>query len=193
MTVVLLLILSYLIGSFPTALIVGKLGFGIDVREHGSGNLGGTNTFRTLGKLPGTIVIVVDILKGTLATLLPMMFGVHLHPIFAGLPAVLGHCYPIFAGFRGGKAVATSAGVLLGVSPIFFLVVIAVFFLTLYISKYISLSSMVAGVACHVYGIFTGDKVLSIATFALCLLVLYRHRSNIERIMNKTERKISWL
>jgi glycerol-3-phosphate acyltransferase PlsY len=173
---------------------VGKLGYGIDVREHGSGNLGGTNTFRTLGKLPGTIVIIVDILKGTLAACLPMLFGLHdLHPIFAGLPAVLGHCYPIFAGFRGGKAVATSAGVLLGVSPLFFLVVIVVFLLTLYISKYISLSSIVAAVACHVYGIFLGDRVLSIATFALCLLVLYRHRSNIERIMNRTERKISWL
>ncbi|MGZ4122613.1 MAG: glycerol-3-phosphate 1-O-acyltransferase PlsY [Tumebacillaceae bacterium] len=192
MTVVLLLILSYLIGSIPTALIVGKLGYGVDVREHGSGNLGGTNTFRTLGKTAGTIVIVVDILKGTLATLLPMMFDVHLHPIFAGLPAVLGHCYPIFAGFRGGKAVATSAGVLLGVSSLFFAVVIAVFLITLYFTKYISLSSMVAGVACHVYGIFMGDWILSIVTFALCLFVLYRHRSNIERIMNKTEHKVPW-
>jgi glycerol-3-phosphate acyltransferase PlsY len=193
MTVVVLLILSYLIGSIPTALIVGKLGYGVDIREHGSGNLGGTNTFRSLGVKPGLIVSVVDVLKGTLGAALPFFFGVDLHPIYAGIPAVLGHCYPIFAGFRGGKAVATSGGVLLFVSPLLFVTCLLVFFITLYLSKYVSLSSMLTGVYAHLYGIFTDDKVLSLGTFLLCLLVLYRHRSNIERIMNKTERKITWM
>lgn len=193
MTVLLLLILSYLIGSIPTALIVGKIGYGVDIREHGSGNLGGTNAFRTLGKTAGTIVIAVDVLKGTLAAALPVLVGVHLHPLYTGLLAVIGHSYPIFAGFRGGKSVATSGGVLLFVSPLLTAVAVVVFFVALYFTKYISLSSMIAAVAAHLYAIFWGDKVLSIATFLLFVLVLYRHRSNIERIMNKTERKISWL
>lgn len=193
MTVLLLLVLSYLIGSIPTALIVGKIGYGVDVREHGSGNLGGTNAFRTLGKKAGSIVIIVDVLKGTLAAALPVLFGSDLHPVFAGMPALIGHCYPIFAGFRGGKAVATSAGVLLFASPLLFGFVLIIFFLSLYLCKYISLSSMIAGVFAHLYGIFWGDKVLSIATFALCLFIIYRHRSNIERIVNNTERKITWM
>ncbi|PTY81108.1 glycerol-3-phosphate 1-O-acyltransferase PlsY, partial [Heyndrickxia sporothermodurans] len=115
MTYALIIILAYLLGSIPSGLIVGKLFYGIDIRQHGSGNLGATNSFRTLGVKAGTVVIVADILKGTLATLLPKFFGVDesIHPLLIGLVAVIGHMFPIFAGFRGGKAVATSAGVLL--------------------------------------------------------------------------------
>ncbi|MCX7569785.1 glycerol-3-phosphate 1-O-acyltransferase PlsY [Tumebacillus sp. DT12] len=193
MTILVLLILSYLIGSIPTALIVGRLGYGVDIREHGSGNLGGTNTFRSLGIAPGVIVSAVDVLKGTLGAALPVLAGVDLHPIFAGIPAVLGHCYPVFAGFRGGKAVATSGGVLLFISPLLFVTGLLVFFLSLYAWKYVSLASMITGVYVHLFAIFTDDKVLSLGTFILCLLVLYRHRSNIERIMNKTETRITWM
>ena len=193
MTILVLLILSYLIGSIPTALIVGRLGYGIDIREHGSGNLGGTNTFRSLGITPGVIVSAIDVLKGTLGAALPFLAGVDLHPIYAGIPAVLGHCHPVFAGFRGGKAVATSGGVLLFLSPLLFVTCLLVFFLTLYVWKYVSLASMITGVYAHLYAIFTDDKVLSLGTFILCLLVLYRHRSNIERIMNKTETRITWM
>ena len=107
-TTYLLFIVAYLLGSIPFALVVGKIGYGIDIREHGSGNLGGTNTFRTLGKKAGFTVTIADILKGTLATSLPMIFGLDIHPLWFGLAAVLGHVYPIFAKFRGGKAVATS-------------------------------------------------------------------------------------
>jgi len=193
MSIVLILIISYLLGSIPSALIVGKVGYGVDVRQHGSGNLGGTNTFRALGKKAGIIVLLADLLKGTLAAALPTLFGVDFNPLLAGIPAVLGHCYPIFAGFRGGKAVATSGGVLLFYSPLMVGVLLLLFLLVLYFSKYVSLSSMLTGLATHTYGILVGDKILSLTTFALCLLVLYRHRANLERIMNGTETKVTWL
>jgi acyl phosphate:glycerol-3-phosphate acyltransferase len=193
MTVVIILIVSYLIGSIPSALIVGKLGYGVDIRQLGSGNLGGTNTFRSLGKRAGMIVTVADVLKGTLAASLPMLLGSDLNLLIAGIPAVLGHCYPVFANFRGGKAVATSGGVLLAYSPLFFVFLIAFFFIVLYLSKFVSLASMLTAIFAHTYGILMGDKLLSLMTFILCVLVLYRHRSNVERIMDGTERKITWL
>jgi glycerol-3-phosphate acyltransferase PlsY len=105
----------------------------------------------------------------------------------------VGHCYPIFAGVRGGKAVATSAGVLLLYSPLCFLTAFVAFVLTLYLSKYVSLASIISGLIAHTYAIFFGDKILSIVTFALAVFVLWRHRSNIERILNGTERKITWM
>lgn len=193
MTVLWLLIISYLLGSIPTALIVGKLGFGVDIRTVGSGNLGGTNTFRSLGFTAGLIVTVIDVLKGTAAAALPYTMNVDLHPMLAGLPAVIGHCFPIFAGFRGGKAVATSAGVLLLVSPFCFAVAAVGFFSTLYLSKYVSLASIMAVIFAHTYAIFFGDKILSIVTFALVVFILWLHRANIERIVNGSERKISWM
>ena len=193
MMVVIVLILSYLIGSIPSALIVGKLFYGVDIRKMGSGNLGGTNTFRSLGKRAGLAVTVADVLKGTLAAMLPILLNVDLNLLFAGIPAVLGHCYPIFANFRGGKAVATSGGVLLAYSPFLFLLLITFFFIVLYISKYVSLASMLTAVFMHTYGILVGDKIMSMITFALCVLVLYRHRTNVERIMDGSETKITWL
>jgi glycerol-3-phosphate acyltransferase PlsY len=195
MEIVLVLIVSYLLGSIPTALIVGRLGYGVDIRQMGSGNLGGTNTFRSLGIKAGLIVTIVDVLKGTLGAALPWLAGVDVHPVAAGLPAVLGHCYPVFAGFRGGKAVATSAGVLLLVSPWMVASGLIVFGLTLYVSKFVSLSSMMAGVWAHLYAILLhrGDEILLLVTFLLCLFVLYRHRANIERIVGGTESKITWM
>ncbi|WP_220129533.1 glycerol-3-phosphate 1-O-acyltransferase PlsY [Thermaerobacillus caldiproteolyticus] len=186
--------LAYLLGSIPFALVVGKVGYGIDIREHGSGNLGGTNTFRVLGVKAGLLVTSGDILKGTLAASLPVLFSVHVHPLLAGLFAVLGHTYPIFAGFRGGKAVATSAGVLLFYSPFLFITLLAVFFLVLYISKYVSLSSMLAGVYAVIYTIFfTDDIPLMVVVSLLAAFIFYRHRANIKRIINKTEPKVKWL
>lgn len=103
-------IIAYLLGSIPFALIIGKIGYKIDVREHGSGNLGATNAFRVLGIKAGSIVIIGDILKGTAAVLLPQLFDANVYPLIIGIIAVLGHTYPIFAKFKGGKAVATSGG-----------------------------------------------------------------------------------
>ncbi len=200
MIIAILIILAYLIGSIPSGLIIGKAFYNIDIREHGSGNLGGTNSFRVLGKKAGFVVTFSDILKGTLATCLPLLLGlftdinVGVNPLIFGVVAVIGHMYPIFAGFKGGKAVATSAGILLGHEPLLFVIIMVVFFLCLYLSKYVSLSSMVAGAAGLIYSIILWNDKLLIAILAiLTIFVVYRHRANIKRIINKTEPKITWL
>jgi len=195
--VVIVVIVAYLIGSIPSGLIVGKVGYGIDIRQHGSGNLGGTNTFRTLGKKAGLIVTFADILKGTLATALPLIFSVDhdIHPLLVGVVAVIGHMFPIFAGFKGGKAVATSGGVLLLYSPLLFISAILVFFLCLYLTKYVSLSSMLTGIFAVLYSLLIPERDLPLigVVLLLALFVIYRHRANITRILNKTEPKIKWL
>ncbi|WP_096269785.1 glycerol-3-phosphate 1-O-acyltransferase PlsY [Paucisalibacillus globulus] len=193
MEYVLLAIIAYLLGSIPSALIVGKVGYNIDIRQHGSGNLGGTNTFRVLGVKAGIIVTLADILKGTLATLMPVFFDIDVYQLAIGIFAVLGHTYPIFARFKGGKAVATSGGIILGVNPILFVVMVVTFLLSLKISKYVSLSSMITGVISFIVSIFFGDIGLMIVVGALTLFVIYRHIANIKRIINKTEPKIKWM
>jgi len=196
--IILVLILAYLLGSIPSGLIIGKVFYKMDIREHGSGNLGGTNTFRTLGVKAGLAVTLADILKGTLAASLPVLFSIDINPLLAGVFAVIGHTYPIFAGFRGGKAVATSGGVLLFCAPLLFLTVLVAFFLSLYITKYVSLSSMIAGITAILFALISGfvrdwDIPLLIVVFLLASFVIYRHRANITRIINKTEPKIKWL
>lgn len=190
---VLMFLLAYVIGSIPSGLIVGKVFYGIDIREHGSGNLGATNTFRTLGKKAGIAVTAADILKGTVTIFIPLLFGSEIHPLLVGGMAVIGHMFPIFANFRGGKAVATSAGVLLGYNPILFIVLIASFLMTLKISKYVSLSSMVAGLAGILYSLFLQDWSLTAAVGAFEIFVIYRHRANLKRIKDKTEPKVTWI
>jgi glycerol-3-phosphate acyltransferase PlsY len=192
------LILAYLLGSIPSGLIIGKVFYKTDIREHGSGNLGGTNTFRTLGVKAGLAVTIADILKGTLAASLPVLFHFDINPLLSGMVAAIGHMYPVFAGFRGGKAVATSAGVLLFYAPFMFLIVIIMFFISLYSTKYVSLSSILAGFSAITYAIVRGviegwDIPLIIIVTILTCFVIYRHRSNIKRILNKTEPKIKWL
>lgn len=191
--IIIVIVLAYLLGSIPSALIVGKVGYGIDIREHGSGNLGGTNTFRTLGVKAGLIVTIADILKGTLATALPIIFVADVHPLLVGSFAVVGHVYPIFAKFKGGKAVATSGGVLLFYSPLLFVIMLACFFLCLYLTKYVSLSSMITAVVATLYSLFQGDGALIIVVSILSAFVIFKHRANIKRIANKTEPKIKWL
>ncbi|MEQ6377376.1 glycerol-3-phosphate 1-O-acyltransferase PlsY [Bacillaceae bacterium S4-13-56] len=186
-------IIAYILGSIPFALVVGKIGYNTDIRHHGSGNLGGTNTFRVLGIKAGIIVTASDILKGTLATSLPIIFNASADPLIIGIFAVLGHTYPLFAKFRGGKAVATSGGVILAVNPLLFLILVLTFLLTLYLSKFVSLSSMVAGVTGVVYSIFTGDIGLTIVIGLLTIFIIYRHRTNIKRIKEGTEPKIKWM
>jgi acyl phosphate:glycerol-3-phosphate acyltransferase len=190
---VIIILLSYLLGSIPFALLVGKIGYGIDIRQHGSGNLGGTNTFRTLGKKAGFIVSAADVLKGTLAASLPVVLNADLHPLVAGVPAVIGHCYPIFAKFKGGKAVATSGGVLLFAEPLLFLLVLLTFFLSLYISKYVSLSSIMAGIGSVILSLFLADNITTYILIGFTLFLLYRHRQNIVRIAKRTEPKVKWI
>jgi len=187
------IVLAYLIGSIPFGLVVGKFFYGVDIRQHGSGNLGGTNTFRTLGKKAGIIVTLGDILKGTLAAALPLLFHYHeINPLIVGLFAVIGHMYPIFAGFRGGKAVATSGGLLLYASPILFVVLVICFILCLKFSRFVSLSSMLTALVGTIGAYLMGDKVLFIIMIVLTVFVVYRHRANISRILNKTEPKVNF-
>ncbi|KHE72686.1 glycerol-3-phosphate 1-O-acyltransferase PlsY [Halobacillus sp. BBL2006] len=186
-------LLAYLLGSIPSGLIVGKVGYGVDIRDHGSGNLGGTNTFRVLGIKAGLLVTTADILKGTLAAALPFFLGADVITLVVGIFAVIGHMYPLFAGFKGGKAVATSGGVILGVNPIIFFILLLSFFIILYISKYVSLSSMITGLVGIVATVIVKDYGLTIVVSVFTIFVIYRHRSNIKRIMNKTEPKITWM
>lgn len=194
MIIVIILILAYLLGSIPSGLIAGKVLRGIDIREHGSGNLGATNTFRILGKKAGLIVSLADIFKGTIATALPYLFQqTDLHPLIPGVMAVIGHMFPVFAKFKGGKAVATSGGVLLWYATPMFFIMLVVFLVSLYITKYVSLSSMIAAVAALIYSFIFGDLPLIIVISILAIFVFYRHRANIKRIKNGTEPKITWL
>lgn len=201
MTILILLLLAYLIGSIPSGLWIGKLFYNIDIREHGSGNLGGTNTFRTLGKKAGLVVTLMDILKGTAATLLgllPFFDSANVHPLVLGIIAVIGHIYPIFAGFKGGKAVATSGGILLGYNWPIFVILVLGFFIILKMTKMVSLTSMCLAVIAIIYSIvyyFTvkEDWPLIVIVILLAIFIFYRHRSNIERIKNGTEPKVKWI
>ncbi|NGP44022.1 glycerol-3-phosphate 1-O-acyltransferase PlsY [Bacillaceae bacterium SIJ1] len=191
---VIYLLIAYVLGSIPSALIIGKWFKGIDVRQHGSGNLGATNAFRTLGVKAGSVVLVMDILKGTAGTALGMLaMGTTWHALIFGCAAVLGHVFPLFARFKGGKAVATSAGSILAYSPVLFLVLVISFLLVLYLFKYVSLASMIAGISGSIYSFWIGDWVLIAVTGSLTVFVIIRHWTNIKRIAQKTEPKIKWM
>ena len=196
------LILAYLLGSIPTGLWIGQIFFKKNLREYGSGNTGTTNTFRILGKTAGTVTFAIDFLKGTLATLLPLLLHINgVSPMIFGLIAVLGHTFPIFAEFKGGKAVATSAGVVLGFSLLFFSYLIIIFIVTLYLGSMISLASIVvAGFAIISVLIFPSlgiilpsyDLLFTLIIILLASIILIRHRDNMERIKNKSENLIPW-
>mgnify|MGYP003082169994 FL=1 len=202
MMTIVLLILAYLLGSIPSGLWIGQIFFKINLREHGSGNTGTTNTFRILGKKAGMATFVIDFFKGTIATLLPFIFHVQgVSPLVFGLLAVIGHTFPVFAGFKGGKAVATSAGVIFGFAPLFCLYLAVVFFGTLYIGSMISLSSVTAALAA-VLGVIlfpligfllpSYDLLFVAIILALAGLIIIRHKDNINRIRNKTENLVPW-
>lgn len=196
---ILLILLGYLYGSIPFALVIGKVFYNTDVRESGSGNLGGTNAGRVLGKKAGISVIVLDALKTViifyLSSYLSLKFN--LNPdikYLAGLACIFGHCYPIFAEFRGGKAVSTSLGYFLCIEPLYAVVAIVVFLLVLKISKYVSLSSISTALIVLCITPFLAVSI----TAKLCMLVavillVYRHKDNIKRIKNQTESKIQWM
>ncbi|WP_061862955.1 glycerol-3-phosphate 1-O-acyltransferase PlsY [Streptococcus infantis] len=202
MMTIVLLILAYLLGSIPSGLWIGQIFFKINLREHGSGNTGTTNTFRILGKKAGMATFVIDFFKGTIATLLPFIFHVQgVSPLVFGLLAVIGHTFPVFAGFKGGKAVATSAGVIFGFAPLFCLYLAIVFFGTLYLGSMISLSSVTAALAA-VLGVIlfpligfllpSYDLLFVVIILALASLIIIRHKDNINRIQNKTENLVPW-
>lgn len=200
MTGILVIFGGYLLGSVPWALVIGKVFFNTDVREHGSGNLGATNVGRTLGKKAGITVMILDGLKAFIT----VWFCAVWFPewtVFAGLACCVGHCFPVFAGFRGGKAVATSFGYFLGIglfvthNPLAtFGFPLLVMIIVLYITKLVSLSSMIAISCGAIFSFFTTSDIrISLSFVALSIFVIYRHKSNIHKIINGEEKKITWI
>lgn len=188
--IILMLIIGYLLGSIPSGVWIGKAFYGKDVRNYGSGNMGTTNTFRVLGKKAGTIVLFMDMFKGTLAALLPYFFHSNANILLIGLSAIIGHVFPIFAGFKGGKAVATSVGVLLVYNPLFFVIAWVIFLVTLYISSMVSVASMIGFLLITIVSLFFKDVILSTVAIVLTVFVFVRHYGNIERIKNGTENMV---
>ena len=193
--------LGYLLGSIPFALVIGKVFYKTDVRNFGSGNLGGTNAGRVPGKKASISVILCDVFKVVLAVAIAAQFDREAS-IWAGLAAAIGHCYPVFAGFHGGKAVATMFGFLLSTSIFTFgnlwyvLVPLIFFLIVLYLGKMVSLASMVAAIVSSIYITIMQYNIsfeVILASWLLTVLVIYRHRGNIVKIKNGTENKISWL
>lgn len=194
--IVLSVILAYLLGSIPWGLVIGKVFFHKDIRNYGSGNLGGTNAARVLGTPIGILVILLDATKAFIAMYLSHLIYPGIEE-YVGLAVCIGHCFPIFAGFKGGKAVASSYGYLFGLALFVthefvytFLTPLVVFFVVLLISKMVSLSSMTALISASISIFFFVDKRLGIMVLLLALFVIYRHSENIKRIMNGTENRI---
>jgi glycerol-3-phosphate acyltransferase PlsY len=197
----LLILLAYLIGSIPTSVWVSKHFFKIDIREYGSGNAGATNTYRVLGPKWGTIVMIVDMLKGMLAVKLALLAPELLDnetrflnlQIALGLAAVLGHIFPIWADFRGGKGVATLFGLVVGISPWTALGCSGVFLLVLYLTRFVSLSSILASVAFpfFILIIFNVDNpIYRVFAIAVALMVILTHQKNIGRLLKGAESKV---
>jgi len=192
---------AYLIGSIPTAYIFGRVLKGVDIRQFGSGNIGAANTFRTIGRVPGLIVLAIDILKGFVcATYLANCFlyispvaRPELYTVFTGLAAIAGHNWTVFLKFKGGKGVATSAGVVIGLVPGIFWLGFLVWIIVFSITGYVSLASIIASISVPIFTlVFSEPTELVIFTSLLCLIIVYRHRSNIRRLSKGEEKRISF-
>lgn len=197
-------LIGYVLGSIPFALVIGKVFYKTDIRQHGSHNLGGGNAGRVLGKKAGLAVMTCDILKVTLAVFLVSLFADSAHGnlslIIAGFAAAMGHCFPLFAHFKGGKAVATMYGFLFGMALIagysfwIFFVPLITFLVVLYIWRTVSLSSLLSAIVNTVFIFFTADSLpLFIASLIFTLIILIRHRKNWQRLLHGTENKIKWM
>ena len=195
--------LAYILGSIPTAVWFGKLMYGIDVREHGSGNPGATNTFRVLGKRAGTIVMLADIIKGMLATSVAVLLlrlnlieeqNLVTFKLIFGMVAVFGHIFSMFLNFKGGKGVATLLGMMVAIHYEVALLCVVVFLVSLLITKYVSLSSIISALAFPTFLLFiprfkTGEPLLIIFGFFLFIIIVWTHNKNIKRIAVGEESK----
>ncbi len=200
---VLFIFLAYLIGSVPTSVWISRYFFSIDIRDYGSGNAGATNTFRVLGSKWGTVVMSADVLKGVLATSLYVLLPFYANAqnewdrtnlmVGLGLAAVAGHIFPIWADFRGGKGVATLFGMILAIQPLVAVYCVAVFLLCLYLTRFVSLSSILASIAFAVLILFIfkeREPLYRAFAIAVALLVILTHQKNISRLLRGSESKI---
>lgn len=201
MDLLLISVIGYLIGAIPFAYIIGKVFYNTDVREKGSGNLGGSNTGRVLGGKAGLAVMTLDLLKVTLSAFLASRIGSHDWSIAIGaISAGIGHCYPIYVRFRGGKAVAALYGflfalwIICGFSPLVFFLPLCIFLLTLAAFRIVSLSSIISSAAALIY-IYAVDSHISTvcAVTAFVVLIVLRHNGNIRRLIAGNERRIRWI
>ncbi len=198
---ILIFILAYLLGSLPSAVGIGKWFHGIDVRLHGSGNAGTTNVIRVLGWKTGIPVLIIDIAKGWLAAMLPVYFhlaapgsaAITNFQILAGMLAIIGHIFPVFAGFRGGKGVATVFGVLLALNPLLTISCFGVFLVVLFLTGIVSVSSMSAGLAFPVFFFLFFENpsiIFKVFSVLVAVALLVTHRKNIGRLMRGEEKKL---
>lgn len=201
MALFLLIVFAYLVGSIPSAVWLGKRFYKIDVREFGSGNAGATNTFRVLGKKAGIVVLVCDILKGSLSILLAFLSSYNVNSnqfvnlqLALGIAAVVGHVFPVFAGFRGGKGVATILGIVICLTPITSALGLIVFLTVLILTRYVSLSSIMAGISYPILLKFilkNDNQTLFIFSIFVAILLVITHKKNISRLLKKQESRVN--
>ena len=205
MIIPLLIVISYLIGSFPTAVWIGKIFHNIDIREHGSNNAGATNTFRVLGNRWGWIVLVIDVSKGYLAASLPLFLGglylgfkdeLLILQLIASFCAIIGHVFPVFANFRGGKGVATTLGIILAINLDTALISLGIFLIVFLMTRYVSLGAIIASILFPFISFFAmkeDARIMIIFPILVSLIVLFSHRKNINRLLRGEENKMNFL
>ena len=184
--------ISYILGSIPNGLILGKAIWGVDLRQHGSKNIGATNAWRTIGKAGGISIFALDFLKGAVSAYLGLhLGGSELAGVLCGILAIAGHSWSVFLAFKGGKGVATGLGVIAALMPMVTLIVFAVWFAIVYFTGYVSLGSIVGAALVPILTLFFGlhTEFLILGLIA-AVFIIYRHKSNIERLLNGTESKI---
>ena len=216
LNLIFVIVLAYLVGSIPTSIILSKLVKGIDIRNYGSGNAGGTNVFRVLGWKWGILTILLDALKGAVAVIVVARLYLDSFPfhnitpfddftlvqIICGVSAVLGHVWTVFAGFKGGKGIATGLGVLITITTLDMVVALGIFIVVVTLSRYISLGSLIAAISVplilivreNIFGVdIQGYHTILPFSILLALIVVYTHRANIDRLLKGNERKISFV
>ncbi len=193
-------IVAYLIGSVPTAYIFARLLKGVDIRQYGSGNVGATNASRVIGRVPAIIVLAIDIFKGYMATTLIANSFLYITPVtrpelyqvLCGMAAITGHNWPVFLKFKGGKGVATSAGVVIGLIPKIFWLGFLAWAIAFFLTGYVSVASILASVAIPIFTLIFGEPTEIIVFMSiLCVIIVYKHKSNLKRLRKGEEKKIS--
>jgi len=195
------IVAAYLVGSIPTAYIFARLFRGVDIRRYGSGNVGATNAFRVIGRAPAIIVLAIDIFKGYVTTTFIANSFLYITPaarpelyqVLCGVAAIAGHNWPVFLKFKGGKGVATSAGVVLGLIPKIFWLGFAIWAVALFLTGYVSVASILASAVIPIFTLVFGEPTeIVVSMSVLCVIIVYKHRSNLKRLRKGEEKKINF-